>query len=298
MSKQLRGSLILLIASVIWGFAFVAQSAGMNSVGPFTFQMSRMLLAALFLFPVAALIHLVKKRKGGVPHGFLPLKLVGSAAISGVFLFIASSFQQVGMLYTSVGHAGFLTALYLLMIPLLGLFFGKKVGLKLWICIALALVGLWFLCMTSEGFSMGLGDILVIFAALFFTFQIMSVDLLSKEYDGVQYCAVQMLTAGLLSLICTLIFETPTIEGIGAAAIPIAYAGLLSCGVAYTFQIIGQRDTHPTVASIIMSLEGVFAVLGGALMLAQIPSVYEFIGCGLMFAATVISQVGEANGKG
>lgn len=293
MSKQLRGSLILLIASVIWGFAFVAQSAGMNSVGPFTFQMSRMLLAALFLFPVAALIHLVKKRKGGVPHGFLPLKLVGSAAISGVFLFIASSFQQVGMLYTSVGHAGFLTALYLLMIPLLGLFWGRKVSFKLWICIALALVGLWFLCMTSDGFAMGLGDILVLFAALFFSFQIMSLDLLSKKYDSVQYCAVQMLTAGLLSVIFAFIFETPTFEGIGAAAMPIAYAGIMSCGVAYTFQVVGQKHTHPTVASIIMSLEGVFAVLGGALMLSQVPSTYEFIGCGLMFAATVLSQLGE-----
>ena len=201
MSKQLRGSLILLIASVIWGFAFVAQSAGMNSVGPFTFQMSRMLLAALFLFPVAAIIHFTKKRKDGAQHGFLPLKLVGSAAITGVFLFIASSFQQVGMLYTSVGHAGFLTALYLLMIPVLGLFAGRKVSLKLWLCIVLALVGLWFLCMTSEGFSMGLGDVLVLFAALFFSFQIMSLDILSKKYDSVQYCAVQMLTAGLLSVI-------------------------------------------------------------------------------------------------
>ena len=293
MSKQLRGSLILLVASVIWGFAFVAQSEGMNSVGPFTFQASRMILAFLVLLPAAAVIHVVRKRKtGSAPHTFLAPKLIGSAAISGVFLFIASSFQQVGMLYTSVGHAGFLTSLYLLMIPLLGLFFGKRVGLKLWLCIALAIVGLWFLCMTSDGFSMGLGDVLVIFAALFFTFQIMSVDLLSKKYDGVQYCAIQMLTAGLLSLICTFIFEAPTIEGISAAAIPIAYAGIMSCGVAYTFQIIGQKHTHPTVASIIMSLEGVFAVLGGALMLSQIPSTYEFIGCGLMFAATVISQIG------
>ncbi len=297
MSKQLRGSLILLIASVIWGFAFVAQSEGMNSVGPFTFQASRMLLAALFLFPVAAAVHIWRKRRGGVPHAFLPLKMVGSAAVSGVFLFIASAFQQVGMLYTSVGHAGFLTALYLLIIPILGLFFGRKVSLKLWLCIALALVGLWFLCMTSEGFSMGLGDILMLCSALFFSFQIMSLDLLAKDYDGVQYSAVQMLVAGLLSLICTFIFETPTLDGLHAAALPIAYAGLLSCGVAYTFQVIGQKHTHPTVASIIMSLEGVFAVLGGALMLAQIPSVYEFIGCGLMFAATVVSQVGGEKEK-
>lgn len=298
MSNQLRGSLILLVASVIWGFAFVAQSEGMNSVGPLTFQASRMLLAFAFLLPVALVIHAVRKKRGiEPPHKFLSPKLIGSAAISGVFLFIASAFQQVGILYTSVGHAGFLTALYLLMIPILGMFWGKRVPLKLWICIALALVGLWFLCMTSEGFSMGLGDVLMIFAALFFSFQIMSVDLLSKEYDGVQYSAVQMLTAGLLSLICTFIFETPTLEGISAAAIPIAYAGLLSCGVAYTFQVIGQKHTHPTVASIIMSLEGVFAVLGGALLLSQMPSVYEFIGCGLMFAATIISQLGGKNDK-
>ncbi len=295
MSKQLRGSFILLIASIIWGFAFVAQSEGMNSVGPFTFQASRMLLAALFLFPVAACVHFGRKRRGGAPHAFLPLKMVGSAAISGIFLFIASAFQQVGMLYTSVGHAGFLTALYLLIIPILGLFFGRKVSLKLWFCIALSLVGLWFLCMTSEGFSMGLGDVLMLCSALFFSFQIMSLDLLSKDYDGVQYSAVQMLTAGVLSLICTFIFEAPTLDGLYAAALPIAYAGLLSCGVAYTFQVIGQKHTHPTVASIIMSLEGVFAVLGGAVMLSQIPSVYEFVGCGLMFAATVISQVGEGN---
>ena len=145
--------------------------------------------------------------------------------------------------------------------------------------------------MTSEGFSMGLGDVLMVFSALFFSFQIMSLDLLSKRYDGVQYSAIQMLTAGSLSLICLFIFETPTIEGISAAALPIAYAGIMSCGVAYTFQVIGQRDTHPTVASIIMSLEGVFAVLGGALILSQVPTLFEIIGCVLMFSATVISQL-------
>jgi drug/metabolite transporter (DMT)-like permease len=252
-----------------------------------------MLLAFLFLLPVAAGVHFFRKKRGiELPHAFLPLRLIGSAAISGVFLFIASAFQQVGMLYTSVGHAGFLTALYLLIIPILGLFFGKKVSLRLWMCIALSLVGLWFLCMTSEGFSMGLGDVLMLFSALFFSFQIMSLDILSKKYDGVQYSAIQMLTAGLLSLICTFVFETPTVEGISAAAFPIAYAGIMSCGVAYTFQVIGQKHTHPTVASIIMSLEGVFAVLGGALILVQVPTTFEIIGCVLMFAATVISQIG------
>lgn len=291
MSKQMRGSLILLLASIIWGFAFVAQSEGMETTGPFTFQASRMLLAFLVLLPAAAIIHGVKKKRGIGTHAFMPRKLIFSAVISGVFLFIASSFQQVGMQYTSVGHAGFLTALYLLMIPLLGTFFGRRMSLKIWICIALALGGLWLLCMTSEGFAMNKGDILMLGAALFFSFQIMSLDVLSKDFDGVQYSAIQMLTAGLISLVCVFVFETPTLDGIWAARGSIAYAGIMSCGVAYTFQIIGQKDTHPTVASILMSLECVFATLGGALMLSQMPTSSELVGCALMLAATILSQI-------
>lgn len=288
----MRGSLILLVASVIWGFAFVAQSEGMETTGPFTFQASRMLLAFAVLLPAAALIHIFKKKKGvEPPHNFLPPKMIASAAISGIFLFIASAFQQVGMLYTSVGHAGFLTALYLLIIPLLGIFVGRRVSPKLWVCIALALGGLWLLCMTGEGFSMNKGDLMMLGAAFFFSFQIMSLDILAKKYDGVQYSAIQMLTAGLLSLICTFIFEEPTLSGVWAARGSIAYAGIMSCGVAYTFQVIGQKHTHPTVATILMSLESVFAVLGGALLLAEIPSGSEIVGCVLMFAATLLSQI-------
>ena len=291
MSKQLRGSFVLLLAAIIWGFAFVAQSEGMEHVGPFTFQASRMLLAALVLFPAAALIHAFKKKKGMKPHRFLPKKLMLCAMISGVFLCIASAFQQVGMLYTSVGHAGFLTALYLLMIPILGLFLRKRVPVKLWFCIALAVVGLWFLCMTGEGFAMGKGDVMMLFSALFFSFQIMSLDMLAGEFDGVQYSAVQMLTAGLISLVLAFILETPTVAGIGNAWLSIAYAGIMSCGIAYTLQVIGQKDTHPTVASIIMSLEGVFAVLGGALLISQVPNKNEILGCALMLSATIISQI-------
>lgn len=287
----MRGSITLLLASIIWGFAFVAQSEGMETTGPFTFQASRMLLAFVVLLPAAAIIHGVKRKKGIDTHKFMPKKLILCAIISGVFLFIASAFQQVGMQYTSVGHAGFLTALYLLMIPLLGLFFGRRVSLKLWVSIALALGGLWLLCMTSEGFAMNKGDLLMLGAAFFFSFQIMSLDMLAKDFDGVQYSAIQMLTAGLISLVCTFIFEEPTISGIWAARGFIAYAGIMSCGVAYTFQVIGQKDTHPTVASILMSLESVFAVLGGALMLSQIPTTPEFCGCALMLAATILSQI-------
>ena len=291
MSKSLRGSLILLLASIIWGFAFVAQSEGMETTGPFTFQATRMLLAVVVLLLVGAVIHGVTRKKGIKTHNFLSRDLIWRAALSGVFLFIAAAFQQVGMQYTSVGHAGFLTALYLLMIPLLGLFFRRKVSFKLWVCIALALGGLWLLCMTSEGFAMNKGDLMMLGAALFFSFQIMSLEMLAKDYDGVQYSAIQMLTAGLISLVCMFVFEEPTVAGIWAARGSIAYAGIMSCGVAYTLQIVGQKDTHPTVASILMSLESVFAVLGGALMLSQIPTTNEFIGCGLMLAATILSQI-------
>ena len=292
MSKQLRGSFVLLLAAIIWGFAFVAQSEGMAHVGPFTFQASRMLLAALVLFPAALVIHFVrKKRTGAAPHRLFSPKLMLCAAISGVFLCIASAFQQVGMLYTSVGHAGFLTALYLLMIPVLGLFFKKKVPIKLWFCILLALVGLWFLCMTGEGFAMGKGDVLMLFSALFFSFQIMSLDLLSKDFDGVQYSAVQMLTAGLISLVCAFIFETPTVESVGAAWLPIAYAGIMSCGVAYTLQILGQKDTDPTTATLLMSLESVFAALSGWVLLHESLSLKEIFGCAMVFAAVILAQI-------
>lgn len=298
MSNQLRGSLFLLVASVIWGFAFVAQSAGMEHVGPFTFQASRMLLAFLVLLPAAWGIHCLRKRiNGRTPHSFLCPSLLWRAAVSGVFLFVASSFQQVGLQYTSVGHAGFLTSLYLLIIPIFGLFLGRRVPLRLWFCILLALAGLWALCMTEDGLTLGKGDAMMLLAAFFFTFQILSLDLLSKEYDGVQYSAIEMLTAGLLSLVCTVIFETPTLEGVGGAWLSIAYAGVLSCGVAYTFQILGQKDTPPTVAAILMSLEGVFAVLGGAMLLSQLPSLSEIIGCLLMFAATLLSQIGAGEKK-
>jgi len=292
MSKSLRGSLILLLTSILWGFAFVAQSDGTNSVGPFTFQGTRMMLAALVIIPVAAGVHFFRKKRGQtVPHAFLSPKLIGAAAISGVILFIASALQQEGIRHTSVGHAGFLSTLYIFIIPILGLFFGRKVGLRLWLCMALALVGLWFLCMMGENVSIGFGDVLIIISALFFALHVMSIDLLAGKYDGIQYCAVQMLVASCIHLVCAFVFEMPTVEGICAAWLPLAYSGILSGGVAYTLQIVGQKHTHPTVASIIMGLEGVFAAIGGALILHETLGGYELFGCVLMFSATVLSQI-------
>ena len=292
MKNNLRGSIILLITAIIWGFAFVAQSEGMEKIGPFTFQASRMLLAAAVLLPVSCVSHKLSKRKNP-DERFMDKKTLLAGIVCGVFLFAAAALQQIGIQYTSVGHAGFLTALYILIVPLLGLFSGKKVGVRLWLCIALALVGLYLLCMTGEGFSMSLGDILVTLCTLVFSFHILAVDKFAGGLDGVRVSMIQMLIAGVLSLICTFIFEEPSMAAILSSWLPIGYAGVLSCGAAYTMQIIGQKYASPTVASIIMSLESVFAVLGGALILLQIPSLFEALGCTLMFTATVISQLPE-----
>ncbi len=296
MKNNLRGSIILLITAMIWGFAFVAQSEGMEKIGPFTFQASRMLLAAAVLLPVSFFSYKLKKKQNAGER-FIDKKTLLAGTVCGLFLFAAAALQQIGIQYTSVGHAGFLTALYILIVPLLGLFVGKKVSARLWSCIALAIVGLYLLCMTGEGFSMSIGDMLVTLCALVFSFHILAVDKFAKGLDGVRISMIQMLTAGVLSLICTFIFEEPHMADILSSWLPIGYAGVLSCGAAYTMQIIGQKYASPTVASIIMSLESVFAVLGGAIILLQIPSVFEAIGCTLMFAATVISQLPEKQKK-
>lgn len=291
MNKNLRGALILLLAAIIWGFAFVAQSEGMENIGAFTFQALRMLLASFVLLPTALISGKMHEKSTGEKEPFLDKKTLLAGMACGFFLFGAASLQQIGIAYTTVGHAGFLTALYLLIVPLLGIFTGKKIGARIWFCIALALAGLYLLCMTGEGFSMSLGDVLVTLCAFVFALHIITVDKLAGALDGVNISFVQMTFAGLISLVCAFIFEEPHIADIAASWLPIAYAGVLSCGVAYTLQIVGQKYAEPTVASIVMSLESVFAVLGGALILLQIPSLHELAGCVLMFAATVISQL-------
>jgi drug/metabolite transporter (DMT)-like permease len=289
--RNLMGGAILLLAAVIWGFAFVAQSEGMERIGAFTFQATRMLLAALVLLPTALIFDKIRAKNGVKCEKFIDKKTLFAGVVCGFFLFCAAGLQQVGILYTSVGHAGFLTAMYLLIVPVLGLFMGKKVGARIWICIILALVGLYLLCMTGEGFSMSLGDILVTLCAFVFACHIIAVDKLAGALDGVKVSMVQMAFAGLVSLVCAFIFEEPNVADIAASWLPIGYAGVLSCGVAYTLQIVGQKYAEPAVASIVMSLESVFAVLGGVLLLWQIPSLTELAGCALMFAATIISQL-------
>ncbi len=293
MLKNLRGSLFLLAASIIWGFAFTAQSTGMETIGPLTFQAVRMSLAAFFLVPLALIAGTVKKRRA--PDNYIRpngKKLFLSGAFCGVLLFFAAISQQIGIKYTSVGHSGFITALYLLIVPVLSLvIFRKKVAVRIWFCIAAALVGMYFLCLSGEDAGVSAGDLLVLVCAFLFAAHIITVDRVAALYDGVAISAIQMSVAAALSLIAMFIFEEPAIGDILVSWEELVYTGILSCGVAYTFQIIGQKHCAPTPAAIIMSFESVFAVLGGALFLNERLTDGEIVGCVLMFASIIVSQI-------
>ena len=206
---------------------------------------------------------------------------------------IAGNLQQIGIQYTTAGKAGFITAIYILIVPILGLFMKKKVSNKLWGCVALALIGLYLLSVTDGFSAINKGDIYVFLCAIAFAFHIIAVDYFVDKVDGVRLSSMQFFICGILSGILMLLFETPNIHDVLSAALPILYAGILSCGVAYTLQIIGQKYTNPTMASMIMSLESVFAVLGGMLMLHEIPTAREAFGCILMFIAIIIPQLPE-----
>ena len=287
--KSLRGSLLLLLGSVIWGAAFVAQRVGMDHLGPFSFNGIRMLLAGIVLIPVAAFID--RKKEPGVRPD--PKDQRKAGLMCGVLLFVASSLQQMGLVTTSAGKAGFITALYVVLVPMAAwLLFRKNPGRVIWLGVVLAVFALWLLCMPAGGgFALQGGDLLVLGCAVAFTGQILCVDYYAPKVSGVKLARDEFLVTGMLSLLIAVFTETITWTGIREALIPILYAGLMSGAVAYTLQIIGQRDTDPTVASLIMCLESVFATLSGALILGEKMTVRETVGCVLMFVAVVLAQL-------
>ena len=293
-----KNVIMLMIAALIWGVAFVAQSVGMEHVGPFTFNGVRCLVGAVALLPVIFFFDRKKKKeKTGQEEkkerGIGTKKdLVMGGLLCGGFLFLASSLQQIGIQYTTTGKAGFVTAFYIVIVPVLGIFLHKKISGNVWIAVALALVGLYFLCMT-ESFTIGKGDIYIFACAFVFSIQILMVDHFAPKVDGVKLSCLEFLVSGLLSLFFMFGLERPTLSGILAAGIPILYAGVLSCGVAYTFQILGQRDSNPAIASLIMSLESTFSVLAGWLLLHETLSTREAIGCIFMFVAILLAQLPE-----
>lgn len=282
-------SLLLVLAAMIWGAAFVAQSEGTKYVGACTFVCTRYVLSAAILIPLG----LASGRKGGktpLSRGELKHAALGGA-VCGIFLALASLSQQVGIETTTAGKAGFITALYVVGVPILGIFFGRRPGLKIWFCAALGVIGL-YLISVKEGFVIEKGDALMMLCAFLFSFQIMSVDHFSKGTENLLLLAgFQFLATAVISGIGMLFFETPRWADIAAAAVPILYAGVMSGAVGYTLQILGQKYTDPAVASLIMSLEAVFCALSGWLILHQTLSKREILGCALLFAAVILAQL-------
>lgn len=286
--EQIKGSLLLFLAAIIWGVAFVAQSVGMDYVGPFTFNCVRTLIGGLVLIPCIAILNRGKVKK---KTDFTEKKrLLLGGICCGVALTTGSTLQQFGIMYTTVGKAGFITAFYIIIVPILGLFLGKKCGVSVWISVVIALAGLYFLCIT-DGFSIGKGDIYVFLGAIAFSIHILVIDHFTQFNDGVKMSCIQFFVCGILCFVPMMLFEHPEISMILLAWKPILYAGVMSCGVAYTLQIVGQKNMNPTVASLILSLESVTSVIAGFLVLHQNLSYRELIGCGLMFVAIVLAQL-------
>ncbi|MCD7862730.1 MAG: DMT family transporter [Lachnospiraceae bacterium] len=286
----LRQSLLLLLTATIWGVAFVAQSVGMDYVQPFTFNAVRNLIGAAVLVPVIALLNKNNRKSAGDKQTSRKNLLAGGLSC-GVILFIASSLQQFGIQYTSVGKAGFITAMYIVLVPIFGIFLHQKTGLRVWAAVAMAIAGLYLLCMTGDSQALNFGDILLILCAVAFSFHILVIDHFTPLVDGVKMSCIQFFTCGVLSFVCMLLFETPEISQILAAWLPILYAGVMSCGVAYTLQIVGQRGMNPTVASLILSLESVISLLSGWVILHQRLSGRELMGRVIMFAAIILVQL-------
>ena len=293
---KLRNSLLLLITATIWGTAFVAQSVGMDYVGPMTYVCARSVIGMIVLLPVIAVLNRVgppraaetpeERRKGRKT-------LVIGGVCCGTVLCIASCTQQLTLLHTTVGKAGFMTACYILVVPLLGLLFGRRCGVKHWCGVALAMAGLYFLCMTGGSFGFAMGDLIGLSCALLFSIHITVIDHFSPMVDGVKMSCIQFFFCAILSGIGMLIFEQPSFANILAAWKPILYAGAMSSGVGYTLQIVGQKGMNPAVASLIMSLESVISVIAGWLILGQALSGREIFGCVLMFGAIVLAQLPE-----
>ena len=291
--KQIRNTLLLVLTALIWGCTFVAQSLGAEHVEASTFLASRSWIAGITLLPVIAVMDSRSKRAGlpVIPQTQEEKKtlIIGGIAC-GIFLFLAGTTQQIGIGQTTTAKAGFITALYVILVPIFTLFMGRKVGKKIWLCVVMGVVGLYLLCMTG-GLSLSRGDTMVLLCAFFFAGHIMTIDHFAPKTDGIKMSCIQFFTAGVLSTICTLLFEHPTWANMQMAILPILYAGIMGCAVGFTLQIVAQKGLNPTIASLAMSLESVFSALAGWVILGQGLTPREFSGCALMFAAIVLAQL-------
>ena len=301
-----RNEILLVLAALIWGIAFVAQSVGGDVVGPYTFNFTRSILGGLALIPAIKFLDKLNLGKAPADKASKKNLLTGGIAC-GVILCLASNLQQLGINSgTNAGKAGFLTACYIIMVPIFGMFLKRKCGLNVWIGVVLTVIGLYLLCIKGD-FSIQLSDCLVMLCAVVFSFHILVIDHFSPLVDGVRMSCIQFLVSGTLSAIPMLIFEVKPFSGgfaswvsslqSGTAWISILYAGLLSCAIAYTLQIVGQQNVDPTVASLLMSLESVFSVLAELIILRSAMPLRSLVGCGLIFIAVILSQINFQNIK-
>lgn len=295
-SRKIRNCLFLLLAAVIWGMAFVSQKAGMDSMGPLTFNGTRSLIGSAVLVPV---ILILRNRMPKSERKPLPLRttIIGGLAC-GLALTVASTLQQYGIAMTTVGKGGFITTLYIIITPVLGIFLHKKVPGMVWTAVGLAVVGMYLLCFTDDSFSISTGDLLVLGCAVVFSVHILVIDKFSPLTDGVVLSCIQFFVCGVLCTIAAFIFEEPSWGQIVDGIVPVLYAGVLSCGVGYTFQIVGQNGIDPTAAALILSLESVVAAISGYIAGAtgllktdQTMTPRQVAGCAVVFSAVILVQL-------
>ena len=314
-THKLRNTFFLLLTAMIWGAAFVAQSVSMDYIGPFTFICLRSVIGGLFLIPVIIVLDGIRKKSQNESANAVSAEnilhieteekqrlswknkqLIEGGIVCGFFLFFANCFQQTGIQYTTVGKAGFITTFYIIIVPLIGLFFKKYCGILTWIGVVIALAGLYFLCITQK-LTIQRGDALILCCSVLYAGQILAIDHYNPFVDGVKMSCIQFLTGGVLGAVFMFLFENPSLALILSAAGPILYTGIMSTGVGYTLQIVGQKGLNPTVAALILSLESVFSALSGYVFLHQVLTTKELIGCALMFIAIVLAQLPDIRRK-
>ena len=289
MKNKHRGELLLFLTSFIWGFAFIAQKLGSDYIPPFTFNFLRNLTAGLFLL-IYAFVRKNKTREK--MDSITKTATIRGGITTGLVMAIAVSFQQTGVYFTTSGKAGFITSLYVVIVPIIAIFMGKKVSKKTAIAIILALIGLYLLTVKVEdGFSINKGDILIFIGSLFFAFHILFIDHYSVKSDSVKMSMLQFFVASLVSLLLMILFEKPELDLVIKGIFAILYLGVFSSGLGYTLQIVAQKDTDPTISSLILSLEAVFAALFGFIFLKEVPNERELIGGILMFFAIILAQL-------
>lgn len=291
-SNKIRQTLCPVLAALIWGTAFVAQSVGADYIGAFTFTAIRSFIGSAALLLVLLVISKFRKkesRSDADKKQYRKMLLLGGA-VCGTLLAIATNLQQFGIADTSAGKAGFITALYIVLVPILGIFFRKKAPLSVWLSVAAAVIGLYLLCI-DESFSIAVSDLYLLLCAFVFAAHILAIDYFTRFVDGIELSCAQFIVVTIISAICMLIFEKPEISQISQCIGSLVYVGVFSSGVAYTLQIIAQKDANPTVVSLLLSLESVFAVIAGAIILSDTMSPREYIGCALMFAAVIVAQL-------